>query len=89
MYLLMLILSKDLLFSHGPLDVLDHSSDTFSFGGKVGVDATIKQIEESSGRDNTRRCKQTGYFIVLKSIFLKAILLRILISVFLKKIFQS
>jgi 4-hydroxy-3-polyprenylbenzoate decarboxylase len=42
--------SRDLLFSHGPLDVLDHSSDNFSFGGKVGVDATIKQTEESSGR---------------------------------------
>jgi 4-hydroxy-3-polyprenylbenzoate decarboxylase len=41
----------DLLFSHGPLDVLDHSSDNFSFGGKVGVDATIKQIEEISGRN--------------------------------------
>jgi len=43
--------SRDLLFSHGPLDVLDHSSDYYSFGGKVGVDATIKQIEENSGRN--------------------------------------
>jgi 4-hydroxy-3-polyprenylbenzoate decarboxylase len=43
---------RDLLFSHGPLDVLDHSSDTFSFGGKVGVDATVKEIEEKSGSDN-------------------------------------
>jgi 4-hydroxy-3-polyprenylbenzoate decarboxylase len=42
-------LSRDLLFSHGPLDVLDHASDHFSFGGKVGIDATIKQIEENSG----------------------------------------
>jgi 4-hydroxy-3-polyprenylbenzoate decarboxylase len=41
---------QDLLFSHGPLDVLDHSSDNFSFGGKAGIDATIKQIEENSGR---------------------------------------
>ena len=41
----------DLLFSRGPLDVLDHSSNNFSFGGKVGVDATIKQIEEISGRN--------------------------------------
>jgi 4-hydroxy-3-polyprenylbenzoate decarboxylase len=45
-------LNKDLLFSRGPLDVLDHSSDNFSFGGKVGIDATIKQTEESSGRLN-------------------------------------
>jgi 4-hydroxy-3-polyprenylbenzoate decarboxylase len=45
-------LKRDLLFSHGPLDVLDHSSDAFSFGGKVGVDATVKHPEEKSGRGN-------------------------------------
>jgi 4-hydroxy-3-polyprenylbenzoate decarboxylase len=38
--------SNDFLFSNGPLDVLDHSSDSFSFGGKVGLDATIKLPEE-------------------------------------------
>lgn len=42
--------SKDLLFSRGPLDVLDHASDAFSFGGKLGVDATVKMAEESLGR---------------------------------------
>jgi len=41
---------SDLLFSRGPLDVLDHSSDNFSFGGKVGIDATIKHPEELSGK---------------------------------------
>ncbi len=40
--------NKDLLFSRGPLDVLDHSSDSFSFGGKLGVDATLKHPEEGS-----------------------------------------
>ena len=44
--------SYDLHFSRGPLDVLDHSSDTFSFGGKMGVDATIKHLEENAGRRN-------------------------------------
>lgn len=43
-------MSKDLMFTHGPLDVLDHASDNFSFGGKVGVDATIKFSEEKAGR---------------------------------------
>jgi 4-hydroxy-3-polyprenylbenzoate decarboxylase len=43
-------ISQDLMFTRGPLDVLDHASDNFSFGGKVGVDATIKFSEESSGR---------------------------------------
>jgi 4-hydroxy-3-polyprenylbenzoate decarboxylase len=48
-------INRDLIFSHGPLDVLDHSSDNFSFGGKIGVDATVKQIEENSGRgQNTK-----------------------------------
>jgi len=44
-------LSRDLIFSHGPLDVLDHSSDSFSFGGKLGIDATIKLIEEIPVKD--------------------------------------
>jgi 4-hydroxy-3-polyprenylbenzoate decarboxylase len=38
--------SEDLLFSHGPLDVLDHSSDAFAFGGKLGIDATVKMAGE-------------------------------------------
>lgn len=41
-------LGRDLMFSHGPLDVLDHSSDNFSFGGKAGIDATVKHAEEIS-----------------------------------------
>jgi len=43
-------LGKDLLLTKGPLDVLDHCSDNFSFGGKAGLDATIKHPEESTGR---------------------------------------
>jgi 4-hydroxy-3-polyprenylbenzoate decarboxylase len=42
-------LSKDLLFCRGPLDVLDHSSDTFAFGGKLGIDATVKTDGERTG----------------------------------------
>ena len=48
-------ISKNLMFTHGPLDVLDHASDNFSFGGKVGVDATIKYSEENSGSINIRK----------------------------------
>lgn len=36
----------DIFFTRGPLDVLDHASDNFSFGGKAGFDATIKHPEE-------------------------------------------
>ncbi len=41
--------AKDLVFSRGPLDVLDHSSDTFAFGGKLGIDATVKTPDERQG----------------------------------------
>lgn len=34
--------NKDLIFSEGPLDVLDHSSNTFTFGSKVAFDLTNK-----------------------------------------------
>ncbi len=33
---------RDMLFTDGPLDVLDHAADRFSYGSKVGVDATRK-----------------------------------------------
>ncbi len=33
---------RDMLFTEGPLDVLDHSADRFAFGSKVGIDATRK-----------------------------------------------
>jgi len=36
----------DLIFSKGPLDVLDHSSPHFAFGSKLGIDATHKWPEE-------------------------------------------
>ena len=44
--------ARDLLFCNGPLDVLDHASDNFSFGGKLGIDATLKHPEENGGRKN-------------------------------------
>jgi 4-hydroxy-3-polyprenylbenzoate decarboxylase len=52
--------SKDLFFTRGPLDVLDHSSDTFSFGGKAGVDATVKHVEEDTGRNNFRQFNKSA-----------------------------
>jgi 4-hydroxy-3-polyprenylbenzoate decarboxylase len=46
--------SRDILFGKGPLDVLDHSSDSFSFGGKAGIDATVKLPEELEGRSGQK-----------------------------------
>lgn len=56
---------KDILFSRGPLDVLDHASDSFSFGGKAGIDATSKMPEEFSGvtRSKLNSAEQDFSFI--------------------------
>ena len=36
----------DILFSKGPMDVLDHSSSRFAMGSKLGIDATDKWTAE-------------------------------------------
>lgn len=38
---------RDILFSQGPMDVLDHACTTMAFGGKMGIDATKKLPEET------------------------------------------
>ncbi|MDC1106903.1 menaquinone biosynthesis decarboxylase [Prolixibacteraceae bacterium] len=43
--------ARDIFFSRGPMDVLDHSSDAFAFGSKMGIDATVKLPEEKSGAE--------------------------------------
>lgn len=48
---------QDLLFSQGPLDVLDHASDLPLIGEKLGIDATLKTPEEltaNPSRENIR-----------------------------------
>lgn len=42
---------SDILFLRGPLDVLDHASDSYSYGGKALIDATIKLPEEKKEQD--------------------------------------
>jgi 4-hydroxy-3-polyprenylbenzoate decarboxylase len=42
---------RDLVFSEGPLDALDHSAPYPNFGGKMGIDATRKTREEGMGRE--------------------------------------
>lgn len=38
---------EGLLFSKGPLDVLDHSSSVFAYGSKVGIDATTQPLKSN------------------------------------------
>lgn len=42
---------RDLMFSEGPLDILDHSAPLFGFGSKVGIDATRKWQAEGHPRE--------------------------------------
>lgn len=38
--------ANDVVFSTGPMDVLDHSCSKMGFGGKMCIDGTVKQVEE-------------------------------------------
>ncbi len=42
---------RDARFTRGPIDVLDHSSRAFTYGSKMGLDATKKWKEEGFDRD--------------------------------------
>jgi len=42
---------RDVRFTMGPIDVLDHSSRAFTYGSKMGVDATRKWKEEGFARE--------------------------------------
>src|SRR5918992_3726174 len=42
---------RDVRFSMGPVDVLDHASRAFTYGSKMGIDATRKLPEEGFSRD--------------------------------------
>jgi 4-hydroxy-3-polyprenylbenzoate decarboxylase len=39
------------LITEGPLDVLDHTSPQWGWGGKIGIDATRKWKEEGFNRE--------------------------------------
>jgi 4-hydroxy-3-polyprenylbenzoate decarboxylase len=42
---------RDVEFARGPMDVLDHASQEFTFGSKMGIDATRKWPEEGFHRE--------------------------------------
>jgi len=47
---------KDVLFNRGPMDVLDHASERFAEGGKMGWDATRK-VEKWKGKPSIDKAK--------------------------------
>lgn len=42
---------RDMVFTKGPLDILDHASTIMGFGSKVGIDATRKWADEGFTRE--------------------------------------
>ena len=42
---------RDVRFTQGPVDVLDHASRAFTYGSKMGIDATKKWPEEGFARE--------------------------------------
>lgn len=42
---------RDMMFSDGPLDILDHSAPMFGYGSKLGIDATRKWKSEGHPRE--------------------------------------
>lgn len=40
-----------MMFSDGPVDILDHSAPMFGYGSKVGIDATRKWKSEGHSRE--------------------------------------
>ncbi|MDX9812455.1 MAG: menaquinone biosynthesis decarboxylase, partial [Bacteroidales bacterium] len=62
----------DLMFFKGPLDVLDHSSAAMSFGGKAGIDATVKYPEELMGRDSLTDSSIPGTIVMPPSVLTSA-----------------
>lgn len=48
---------RDVRFTMGPIDVLDHSSRGFTYGSKMGIDATRKWKEEGFAREWPERIR--------------------------------
>jgi 4-hydroxy-3-polyprenylbenzoate decarboxylase len=51
---------RDARFSMGPIDVLDHSSRAFTYGSKLGLDATRKWPEEGFTRNWPKRIRMSS-----------------------------
>ncbi|MDA3779762.1 MAG: menaquinone biosynthesis decarboxylase [Bacteroidales bacterium] len=56
-------ISTDISFSKGPLDILDHSSQKFSFGSKLGIDMTTKFQEEKNLKSDLQKDIQPNKII--------------------------
>lgn len=51
--------ARDIYFSQGPMDVLDHSCSKMGFGGKMCIDGTFKFDEEKDDQFSSMLCRFT------------------------------
>ncbi len=64
--------ATDIIFTQGPVDVLDHSCSVMAFGGKIGIDGTRKMPEEESQLTKVNnRESLTDNWMISKSEILK------------------
>jgi len=59
--------SKDLMFTSGPMDVLDHASDICALGGKLGIDATVRLKEEIQEEISARPVSENEILNILNN----------------------
>ena len=58
----------DVMFTQGPVDVLDHSCSVMAFGGKIGIDGTKKLPEETASISTSTSRQYSGNQFDVKSI---------------------
>ncbi len=63
-YILNRVTVENILITSGILDALDHSSDNFAFGGKLGIDCTGKEVVN----ENIDRLPDDELFKIFKNI---------------------
>jgi 4-hydroxy-3-polyprenylbenzoate decarboxylase len=61
-------ISRDIIFSSGPLDVLDHSASVMAYGSKMGIDATRKLPEELANSFPTKTAVNLSGFSKIKDV---------------------
>lgn len=69
--------SKNMFFSSGPMDALEHAGNTFAYGGKLAIDNTSKSISKSEKwtieqQDKIRNfCKESNEIFEVNSFLLQ------------------
>jgi 4-hydroxy-3-polyprenylbenzoate decarboxylase len=69
--------TKNMFFSSGPMDALEHAGNTFAYGGKLAIDNTSKTVSVYEGWTKEQQnkifdfCKSSKYVFEINSFLLK------------------